>query len=313
MRKDAKKRSMLYGGAIATAALLLFLGFGVTIPPDLGTRLSGAAMLAGLGSHDEALEVVELGIKDHPEHIDGYVFRAAILAQAKRYDQSIVAYDRVLEHPDATGTVGRGVRQDRASVLLAADRTAEFEKARDELAAGGVDQYVHSLDGLAAAKRGDWAASVRHWEAVGKLAESPSQRSYLFDALMQVGRAATADGKFEEAQGHFDRAREVLPDVPKPFLKAAEVRLGEGDARGALAAIAGCRDGVPGVAPLRVRAATTLLELGETDLAWSAIEAAYRCDPDATSTLVEQEPTWKQLGDATRLEALRAKSAKRAE
>ena len=305
MRRETKRRSVLYGGAIATAAVLLFLGFGLTLPPDLGTRLSGAAMLAGLGSYDEALEVVDQGIKEHPEHIDGYVYRAAILAQAQRFDEAIVAYDRVLEHDAATGSMGRSVRQDRASVLLAMGRTDEFEKARDDLAAGGVDQHVHALDGLAASKREDWPGALRHWEAAYKMEESAAARSFLFEALMEVGGAAVAAGRFDEARERFDRARQILPDVPTPFLKAAEVRLGEGDAKGALTAIGGCRDGVPGVAPLRVRAATMLLEAGEIEAAWLALESAFGCDPETTATLVEQEPTWKQLGNAERLAALR--------
>ena len=45
MQTKSKRRGLLYGGAVLSAAVLLFLGFGITIAPDLGTRLSGAAML----------------------------------------------------------------------------------------------------------------------------------------------------------------------------------------------------------------------------------------------------------------------------
>ncbi|MHC4939839.1 MAG: tetratricopeptide repeat protein [Planctomycetota bacterium] len=305
MRRDTTKRGLLYGGAVSLAAVLLFLGFGITVAPDIGTRLSGAAMLAGVGSHDEALAEVELAIKEHPEVLDGYVYRAAILAQAERLPAALAAYDRALEHPDATGLMERSLRQDRASVLLAMDRTAEFKKARDQLAAGGTDRFVHSLDGLAASRRKDWAAAVGHWENAFKAEENPGSRSQLYAALVERGKQQVAEGRFEDATKQFDRARQLMPAVNEPFLRAAEARLAENDAEGALTAIAGCRDGTPGVAPLRVRAATMLLEAGKTDAAWNALESAFRCDKVAAAALVDAEPAWKDLGDPKRLAGLR--------
>jgi len=305
MRRDTKRRGLLYGGAVAAASALLFLGFGLTVAPDLGTRLSGAAMLAGLGSYDEALADVDRAIEEHPDSFDAFVYRAAILAQAERYPEALSAYDRALEHPDATGTMARTLRQDRASVLLAMGREKEFQAARDALAADGVDRFVHALDGLAASRRGDWEASVRHWEDAHRAEENATTRTQLHVALMQVGRIAVAARRFDDARRCFDRARELVPQINQPFLKAAEVRLAEGDAAGALVTIAGCRDGTPGVAPLRVRAATMLLEAGEADAAWAALESAFRCDAEVAGTLVDAEPVWHDLGDAKRLAALR--------
>jgi tetratricopeptide (TPR) repeat protein len=290
---------------VLSAAVLLFLGFGITVAPDLGTRLSGAAMLAGLGSHDAALAEVDLALKEHPDELDGYVYRAAILGQAGRLPQALAAYDRALEHPDATGSMERSLRQDRASVLLAMDRMEEFKRVRDELAAGGIDRFVHSLDGLAATKREDWTAAVRHWEDAYRAEENAGARSQLHGALVQLGNVAVTAGRFEDAIKHFDRALKLVPGVNQPFLKAAEARLAAADAAGALATIARCRDGSPGVAPLRVRAATMLLEAGETDAAWTALEAAFRCDHAATAALVDAEPVWKDLGDAKRMAGLR--------
>ena len=63
MATRKQRRGILYTTAVLAGAVLLFLGFGVTLPPDLGTRLSGAALLAGAGDYDKALEEVDLGIR----------------------------------------------------------------------------------------------------------------------------------------------------------------------------------------------------------------------------------------------------------
>ena len=41
------------------------------------------------------------GALEHPELLDGYVFRAAVLAAAKRYDDALAAYTVALAHDAA--------------------------------------------------------------------------------------------------------------------------------------------------------------------------------------------------------------------
>lgn len=307
MNKDTQRRGILYGVAIGAASILLFLGFGLTLPPDLGTRLSGAALLAGAGDYDNALAEIERGIDEHPEHLDGYVFRAAILGAAQRYDESIDAYDKALQHENATGAMRRQIVQDRASVLLQVDRLDEFRAARDELAVEGVDQYVHTLDALLAAHRKEWATAIRHWEEVVKADDTPQFRSLLWDALLRQGRNDIVEGRYEQAEARFVRAGELIPGDPDPFLKGGEVRLAEDDPKGALAILNGCPPDAPGLAPLLFRCATELRAKGEPDLAWASISRAIRADKEATRVLLEQDPGWSELRESDRMRSLLAK------
>jgi len=305
MRRDTKRRGALYGAGIALGALLLFLGFGVTVPPDLGTRLSGAAMLSGLGAHDDAIAEIDRAVDEHPEAFEPLVYRAAILAQAERHPQALAAYDRALEHKEATGTIRRDLQLDRASVLLALDRMTEFRQVRDELAADGVDRRVHSLDALDAIRRDDWEAAAKHWEQAYRADENPTTRYHYYSALLELGRRAIKDRRFNDAKERFDQARELIPQINQPYLESAQACLAANDAEGALTSMESCPDGTPGVAPLRVRAATMLLEGGKPEEAWKALAAAFRCDPAAAAALVDVEPVWKDLGDAERLAALK--------
>jgi len=305
MKRDTKRRGWLYGGGIAAAALLLVLGFGVAFPPDVGTRLSGAAMLSGLGAHEDAIAEIDRALAEHPGSFDVLVYRAAILARAGRHGDALEAFDAALSHEEAAGSMARSLRQDRASLLLRMDRDEEFKRAREELAAGGTDRFVHALDGLAAGKRGDWKAAVRHWEDAYRAEENDQTRGQLYRALMELGALDVRERRFEDARKHYERARELVPGTDEPLRKSAEIDLAKGDPQAALATVADCRDGTPGVAPLRVRAATMLLEGGKVEEAYAALESAVRCDKKAAWTLVDADPVWKDLGDADRLAALR--------
>jgi tetratricopeptide (TPR) repeat protein len=309
MRASTRRRGWLYSVSTVMAAVLIFLGFGVTVAPDLGTRLSGAGLLAGAGSYDEAIEEVDRGIREHPDQLDGFVFRAAILAQAGRYDEAILAYDRALAHETAVGNLARSLVQDRASVLLVLGRVAEVQAARDGLARDGVDRYVCTLDAVLAEHRKEWPAAVRHWEQAVKLEGGETLHGYLWTALMSQGQVAVASGRLDEARQVFARAAEVLPGEWESFMKGAEIRLAEGDPAGAMVALEACPENTPGVAPLMFRCATDFLGNGEADAAWDAVSKAVVADKSAVAILLSQEPIWKSDRDSARMKALFAKSS----
>jgi len=297
-----QRRGILYSTAVAVGATLLFLGFGITVAPDLGTRLSGAALLAGSGAYDKALEVVDIGIREHPEELDGYVFRAAILARAERYDGALAAYDEALEHERATGDVRIELIQDRASILLALKRMDEFRDACDELTANGATDRVHTLEGLAACQAKDYATAARHFEAALALDDSQQSRGRVWDVLLTWGRDLVAEGRLDEARRCFERAGELIPGNAVAFLKGAEVRLAEDDPDGALAIMAGCPAGVPGAAPIYFRIATAYLAKGDSTHAQAlqCLADAVSADRESVLALLEQEPAWDALRkDAT--------------
>jgi tetratricopeptide (TPR) repeat protein len=304
MRASTKRRSWLYSAASLIAVSLIFLGFGVTVAPDIGTRLSGAGFLAAAGSFDEALEEVGRAIKEHPEHLDGFVYRAAILAQATRYDESLQAYDRALAHDRAVGDIRRSLVQDRSSVLLALGRVKAAQEARDDLARGGVDRYVSTLDALLAEHRKEWPAAVRHWEQAVSMEGGDTLNGYLWTALMSQGQVAVASGRLDEARAVFARASEVRPGEWRPFLKGAEIRLAERDPAGAMVALAACPAETLGVAPLLFRCATAFHKNNETEAAWDAMSKAVAADRGAMAILLSQEPQWKSERDGARMKAL---------
>ena len=292
MATRAQRRGILYSLGIVAGAALLFLGFGVTLAPDLGTRLSGAALLAGAEAYDDALAEVDLGIREHPEELDGYVFRAAILAQAQRYEEAIAAYDVALEHERATGDVRLELYQDRASLLLTLERTEEFRAACVELEAMGGVRHVHTLKGLAACQTKDYAEAARRFESALELHDTPQIRGRVWDVLLTWGRDLVAEGELEKARRCFERAGELIPGNAVAFLKGAEVRLASDDAEGALAIMAGCPEGAPGSAPILFRIATALLTKGDTPRALDCLHAALTSDREAVVILLEQETAW---------------------
>jgi len=291
----AKRRGILYTSAIVLAGSLLFLGFGITVPPDIGTRLGGASILAGAGAYDDALAEIELGLREHPDSMEGMVCRAAVLAQAGRYDQAITAYDTALDHEDASGDMRRSLRQDRASILLHAGRDAEFKAERDALAGDGIDRFVHTLDAIAAVKRKEWGTAAKHFRAAYDEQPSPALTGYLWDALLHQGRDAVAAGRLKEAETCFLDAGTLFPNEAKAFLKGGEVRLAEGDPKGALTILAACPEDAPGLAPLLFRCATDLLAEEDQSIAIDVLSRAIRADRESALALLDGEPAWAGL------------------
>ncbi|MHC4956189.1 MAG: tetratricopeptide repeat protein [Planctomycetota bacterium] len=306
MDTQTRRRGILYSGATIVAAVLLVLGFGVTLPPDLGTRLSGASMLAMAGSFDEALAEIELGIREHPDKLDGYIYRATLLARMERYDEAIEAYGRAIEHEEAEGDIRRRLQQDRASVLLVTDRTAEFQTARDDLAAGGMDQYVFALDAIAAQRRDDLPEAARHFRKALTLEDTRDLRARLWDVIMTMGIKAIADGRLEEAESHFSECSGVMPGNAKAFLKGGEVRLAENDAKGALVVLKACPKDAPGLAPLLFRCGTAMLNSGDSEAALDAFGHAVLADKDSVVALLDSEPAWAALREDARCKAILA-------
>lgn len=304
MRASTRRRGWLYSVSTLLATGLIFLGFGVTVAPDLGTRLAGAGLLAAAGSFDDALDEVDRGIEEHPELLDGFVYRAAILAQAARYEESIKAYDRALAHDKAVGFLRRSLIQDRSSVLLVLGDVDAVQAARDELALESVDRYVCTLDAVLAEKREDWSAAVRHWEKAVELEGTDLLKGHLWNALMRQGQIAVASGRLDEARTTFARASDVLPGEWQSFFKGAEIRLAEQDPTGAMIALEACPENTPGLAPLLFRCATEFFQKGELDAAWDAIAKSVAADRDATAVLLDQEPAWKHERDSARMKAI---------
>jgi len=304
-----QRRGILYSVASVAGAALLFLGFGITLPPDLGTRLTGAAMLAAAGAYEEALEVVETGIREHPEELDGYVFRAAILARAERYDESVRAYDEALEHENATGEVRLDLIQDRASILLALKRMDDFHVACSELERMGGDYQVATLRGLAAHTEKDYETATRHFEAALTLHDTSETRGRVWDVLLIWGRDLVAEGSLDTARRCFERAGELMPKNAVAFLKGAEVRLADDDPAGALTIMSGCPVGAAGSAPIYFRIATAFLAEGHEEPALDAIADALRADRESALALMDQEPSWKPMREDARVKKMLAAAA----
>jgi tetratricopeptide (TPR) repeat protein len=287
-----RRRTLLYGIAVLAAAGLLFAGYGITVPPDAGTRLQGAAFLAGLGDVDRALAECDLVLREHPDNFDARVFRAAFLAAAGRHDDAARAYEDAIARATDDG-VRCDLVLDRASVLLQAGRTREFETERSRLAAMGAGYRLDVCEGLWAEKGGAWGAAVAAYgRAAGNRPDDEQLKGRLHTVLLGQGREQLAAGRYDDARASFDRAVELLPRAREARLLAAEVRLATRDVDGAVAQLRETGPRVKGVAPLLFRAATILLEEKRREEALDALAAALVADRTATSALLRNETVW---------------------
>jgi tetratricopeptide (TPR) repeat protein len=294
---SSRRRAVLYGAGIVAAAVLLFSGYGITVHP--GVRLNGATLLAGAGQYDQALEICDVVLREHPDSLDARVFRATFLSMAGRHDAAVAAYDDALAQlGDRDEEMRRDLILDRASTLLAAGRRDEFRRECDRLVRLGADHRALVLQGMAAAQASDWDTAVDAYRGAHKhrpLDEPIKAR--LWNALVEQGQAALAARHFEKAQQAFDEAQPLFPTATKAHLKAIEVRLAQGDPEDALRRCRELGPKTPGIAPLLFRAATALLEAGNRSQALDALEAALKADPGGTRALFDKESAWKNCRD----------------
>ena len=302
------RRIALYGAGLVLAGGLLFAGFGITIPPDAETRLAGASMLAGLGDHDAALAICATVLEEHPDSLSARIYRANFLAQAKRFDESIEAYDDALDRA-REAEVRRSLRADRASVLLSAGRVDAFVAERDVLARDGVDFHVHMLDGLKAQRDEQWdTAAAEFQKAFAEDPENLTTRTLLYYALFESGKAHLAERDFEKSCEALDAALDLYPRVAETVFLSAEVRLAMDDAPGALEVLRRSQLTVPGVAPLAFRAATVLLEKDNLEDAVDALQFAHGADSAATRALFGKDSLWDPYRNKTVVKAVFAAS-----
>ena len=292
---DSRRRTILYVSGVLLSAGLLFAGFGITIPPAAGARLSGASLIAGLGDTDKALAICDQVLEEHPGSVAARVYKATFLARAERYDEAVAAYDDALSKVEDDPALARNLRADRASVLLHAGRTDEFRTARDALARERVDAPVHLLDGLSARRDRDFPrAEAAFRRVLDEDPENVAAKSLLVEVLAARGEQAVAEGEFEKARAVYGRAYEVDKQRGDIALKLAEVHLARerpGDAMVLLDTLGPVR----GVAPLAFRAATMLLDGGSRDeQALAALAVAHAADPEGTAALFEKAPEWER-------------------
>lgn len=302
-----KRRVILYASCIVAAAGLLFAGFGITIPPDPGARLSGAPILASLGDFDGAIATCDTVLKEHPDNLDARVYKATFLAQAQRFDEALSSYDEALAHTGTNADLRRRLRADRASVLIHAGRLEEFQRERDDLAKQRVDKSIHMLDGMLARKQGDTVKAEQAFRrALDEDADYNPARSLLVDVLATRGEKALAERKFPAAHAAYAAALSLDEARVDIGLKLAEVRIamGEHEAAAQLLIKIGKK---PGVVPLVFRVATARLETKDVEGALDALAGAYEVDAEVTRTLFKKSPAWEGMRDGKTLEDLVSK------
>ncbi|MHC4730713.1 MAG: tetratricopeptide repeat protein [Planctomycetota bacterium] len=295
----SQRRAVLYGAGIVAAAGLLFAGYGISVPPDPGVRLNGATLLAGAGQYDQALEICDIVLREHPDSLDARVFKATFLSMAGRHDAAVAAYDDALAHVGDRGEeMRRDLILDRASILLSAGRHEEFRRECDRLARLGSDHRSLVLEGMAAAQAENWDAAVEAYRGAHERRPLDEPiKARLWNALVEQGQAALAARRFEKAQQAFDAAQPLFPSARKAHLMAIEVRLALGDPEDALRRSRALGPDTPGIAPLLFRAATALLEAGNRPTALDALAAALEADPGGTRALLDKESAWNACRD----------------
>lgn len=303
MNADARRRMVLYGAASILAGGLLFAGFGVTVAPDPGTRLNGAAMLAQVGSYDEAIAICRTTLEEHEDNVEARVYLAAFLASAGRSDEALAAYDDAIRR-NRDASLAKDLVLDRAVLLVRMGRREEGLRIRAELERQG-GARVHLLDAAAAEASGDWAAARGAYaRAVAANPEDARVRGSLYLCAMEEGRAALASGDAEKAREAYDAAREAVPGEPAGHLRAAEVRIALKRPLEAVEILREVRATAPGVAAMVFRAATALAEAGDRERALFALEGALQADFDGTRARLAAEPAWTTRRDDAEVRAL---------
>lgn len=294
----SRRRAVLYGAGILAAAVLLFAGYGITVPAEPGVRLNGASLLASAGEYDRALGICDIVLQEHPDNLEARVFKATFLAMAQRYDAAVVAYDDALAHVGDNEEMRLDLILDRASVLLSAGRHEEFRRECDRLASMGSTHRALFLQGLVAAQAEDWdSAVVAYRGAHERRPLDQPIKARLWNALVAQGQAALAARRFEKALHAFDAAQPLFPSATRAHLSAIEVRLAQGDPEDAVRRCRALGPATPGIAPLLFRAATALLGAGNRSAALDALGAAVEADPGGTRALLDREPVWDAFRD----------------
>ena len=249
MTFPARRRVLLYAGAALLAAGLCFVGWGLEIAPDAGTRLGGAAVMFELGQADEAIAICRRTIQEHPDCLDAYVYLATFLGGSGNYGEAVTR--------------------------------------------GGGDYRVHMADAMVQAESRNWAAAVTLYrQALQSKPEDHALRSRIFKAEMERGRQAVAEGRFEDAAGAFDAARELFPVESRAHLEAASARLRQGRPLEAVEVLREVRSDTPGAPALVFDAATAFLDSERDTLAFWALRAAVQGDPEQTRDLLRTDPAW---------------------
>lgn len=168
-----------------------------------------AALSAGLGDEEKALGHLKRAVELEPDHGATRVRYGDFLARARRFEEAIEQYDRVLEvQPDAPGA--SAVRVRRGTALVNLDRgeeaVAEFRRAV-ELAPE--DPVVHHLFAETLAFLGRTEEAEEQRRLAEELSDTDSQRSRL---LLREASEAIADQDFDRA---LERYREVLELAPE--------------------------------------------------------------------------------------------------
>jgi tetratricopeptide (TPR) repeat protein len=295
MQAQARRRVILYVAGIVLGGGLLFAGFGLTLPPDPGTTLHGAALIgSGMGQYDEALRMTREVLRDYPDHPEAHLYLATFLAASGRHDEAVGAYTRAIEL-QTDPEVARDARVDRASLLLTMGRRKEFEDARREITAGGLDHRVHLLDGIAAQTDKDWPAAARALERALKAKPGDETlKGRLFAVLLEWGRNLKADGRFEDALVTYGAARQLFPKDLKAPLEAAELLLALERTDDAVEVLRDLDPDRPGVLTFVLRAATQKLLDDDVDGALAIVRAAASVDEQTVRDFVTADPAWSK-------------------
>ncbi|MCG8359128.1 MAG: PEP-CTERM system TPR-repeat protein PrsT [Kiloniellales bacterium] len=189
-------------------------------------RLALARAMIGGGKHNDALQHVELVLRDFADSPVGNYYRALIAYQDQNHDLARLHADRVLEIQPA----------DTPSLLIAG--AASYSLGRYEQALRYLNALIERVPShqtglriLAATrlKLGEFDAAISNLVPVTNETTGDAQ---LFAA---VGSAAVLRGDFQSGHGLFERAVALEPDNIAARMNLGLTRIGLGDAEQGLA------------------------------------------------------------------------------
>ncbi|TPX64440.1 hypothetical protein SpCBS45565_g05841 [Spizellomyces sp. 'palustris'] len=255
------------------------------------------------GDVDSALADLEKSLELDPKNVNTIIKRASLFVERAEVEQAIKEYYRAIEiDPKDPDVYYHSTGQIR---VLTQDNYGAIEDYKKSISLDDTFVYAHIQLGVAQYKLGDISTAVTTFEkAARKFKASGEVFNYHGEILLDTQR-------FDEALANFDKAIEMMPNSPLPYINKAILYLQW--KQDASTAEAECRKAI-GVDPLcdmaYAQLAQLLLHEGKFEESLAAYDKAAdlaRTEPELANAIALREAAAAQLYVASNYPAVMAR------
>ncbi|KND02792.1 uncharacterized protein SPPG_01873 [Spizellomyces punctatus DAOM BR117] len=255
------------------------------------------------GDVESALADLEKSLELDPKNVNTIIKRASLFMERAEVEQAIKEYNRAIEiDPKDPDVYYHSTGQIR---VLTQDNYGAIEDYKKSISLDDTFVYAHIQLGVAQYKLGDISTAVTTFEkAARKFKSSGEVFNYHGEILLDTQR-------FDEALANFDKAIEMMPNSPLPYINKAILYLQW--KQDASTAEAECRKAI-GVDPLcdmaYAQLAQLLLHQGKFEESLDAYDKAAdlaRTEPELANAIALREAAAAQLYVARNYPAVMAR------